>query len=100
MRVGAVGASRHSSAPRGARPAGRGCAAMTSQEVAIARTVIYASLFDYPLTLDQLRHSLLESALTKDEIAATYRSSLVLQAMIEHRDGLFFPRDRGALVGE
>jgi hypothetical protein len=73
---------------------------VTPQEVAIARTVIYASLFDYPLTLDQLHQSLLESAQTREEIADTYRSSLVLQAMIEHRDGLFFPRDRGTLVAE
>lgn len=73
---------------------------MTPQEVAIARTVIYASLFEYPLTLDQLHQTLLESAQSKHEIAETYRSSLVLQAMIEHREGVFFPRDRGTLVGE
>src|SRR5204863_3551283 len=74
--------------------------AMTPQEVAIARTVIYASLFDYPLTLEQLHHSLLESQQTREEILETYRTSPLLQAMIDRRDGLFFPHDRGALVGE
>jgi len=33
---------------------------MTSRELAIARSVIYASLFDYPLTLEQLRRTLIE----------------------------------------
>ena len=35
---------------------------VTQREIAIARTVIYASLFDYPLTLSQLHYSLIESA--------------------------------------
>ena len=35
---------------------------VTTREMAIARTVIYASLFDYPLTLEQLHHSLIERA--------------------------------------
>ena len=34
---------------------------VTTREMAIARSVIYASLFDYPLTLEQLHHSLIES---------------------------------------
>jgi hypothetical protein len=73
---------------------------MTAQEVAIVRSVIYASLFDYPLTLDQLHHSLLESRQSCEEILAAYRASPLLQAVIEYRDDLFFPRDRGALIGE
>jgi hypothetical protein len=73
---------------------------VTAREVAIVRSVIYASLFDYPLTLDQLHHSLLESRQSREEILTTYRASPLLQAVIEYRDDLFFPRDRGALVGE
>jgi hypothetical protein len=45
---------------------------MTPNEIAIARSVIYASLFDYPLTLDQLHHALLESDQSPSEILATY----------------------------
>jgi hypothetical protein len=79
---------------------GCGGAAVTPQEVAIARTVIYSSLFDYPITLDQLHESLLESRQTSDQVLETYRTSPLLQAMLEFREGLFFPRGRGALIGE
>jgi hypothetical protein len=73
---------------------------MTPQEIAIVRSVVYASLFEYPLTLDQLHASLLQSSQTRDEILETYRTSPLLQTVIEHQDGLFFPRGRGALVME
>ena len=73
---------------------------MTANELAIVRSVIYASLFDYPLTLDQLHRSLLESSQTREEILATYRSSPLLQATIDCREGLFFARGRSALIGE
>ena len=45
---------------------------MTSRELSIARSVIYASLFDYPLTLEQLHHALIESDQTRSEILAVY----------------------------
>ena len=34
---------------------------VTTREIAIARSVVYASLFDYPLTLEQLHYALIES---------------------------------------
>jgi len=37
---------------------------LSGDELAIARSVIYASLFDYPLTLAQLRQTLIESVQT------------------------------------
>ena len=64
---------------------------MTSRELAIARSVIYASLFDYPLTLEQLHHTLIESDQTPSEILAVYEGSELLQAMVDYRDGFFFP---------
>jgi hypothetical protein len=73
---------------------------VTSREIAIARTVVYASLFDYPLTLEQLHYSLIESDQTRAEILAVYEGSELLQDMLEYRDGFFFPRGRGDLVGE
>jgi hypothetical protein len=73
---------------------------MSPAEFAIARTVIYASLFDYPLTLDQLHRSLVECDLTADEILSVFSCSDVLPHLIEHRDGLFFPAGRGELVAE
>jgi hypothetical protein len=73
---------------------------MTAEELAIARSVLFASLFDYPLTLAQLRQTLIESSLTPSEIEAIYAHSESLHAMIEHREGFFFPRDRRDLVCE
>jgi len=73
---------------------------VTTREVAIARSVIYASLFDYPLTLDQLHYSLIESDQTRQEILAVYEGSELLRDIIEYRDGFFFPAGRGDLVVE
>jgi len=73
---------------------------MTTRELAIARSVIYASLFDYPVTLDQLHRTLLESDQTAAEILAVYDGSAMLQQMIEYRDGFFFPAGRTDLVAE
>lgn len=73
---------------------------VTTREIAIARSVIYASLFDYPLTLDQLHYSLIESDQTKLEILAVFEGSELLRDIIEYRDGFFFPAGRGDLVAE
>src|SRR5258707_5390422 len=73
---------------------------VTSREIAIARSVIYASLFDYPLTLDQLHYSLIESDQTRPEILAVYEGSELLRDIVERRDGFFFPSGRGDLVAE
>ncbi len=73
---------------------------MTSRELAIARSVIYASLFDYPLTLDQLHHSLIESDQTRSEILAVYDGSEPLHGIVEFRDGFFFPKGRADLIAE
>jgi hypothetical protein len=73
---------------------------LTPGELAIARTVIYASLFDYPLTLAQLHATLLESDLSEAAVLRTYRSSAALPRIVEHRDGFFFQAGRHDLVVE
>ena len=73
---------------------------MTTRELAIARSVIYASVFDYPLTLEQLHRTLIESDQSAAEILAVYDGSEMLQHMIEYRDGFFFPIGRADLVAE
>jgi len=73
---------------------------MTTRELAIARSVIYASVFDYPLTLEQLHRTLVESDQSAAEILAVYDGSEMLQHMIEYRDGYFFPIGRADLVAE
>src|ERR1041384_3082648 len=73
---------------------------MTEHEIAILRTVIYAALFDYPLTIDQLHRSLIECEMTPQEILAVYDRSIGLQRVVEYRDGFFFPIGRVDLIAE
>jgi hypothetical protein len=73
---------------------------LSGDERAIARSVLYASLFDYPLTLAQLRQSLIESALTPTEILSAVARSAALQALVAYRDGFFFPAGHHDLVSE
>ncbi len=73
---------------------------MTPQELAIARSVVYAALFDYPLTFDQLHRSLVDCEMTPKQIAATLAASAVLPDIVEQRDGFFFPVGRADLIAE
>ena len=73
---------------------------MTTRELAIAHSVIYASLFDYPITLEQLHHTLIGSEQTPPEILAVYDGSAMLQRMIEYREGFFFPIGHDDLIAE
>lgn len=68
------------------------------QERAVLESVIYASLFDYPLTLEQLHASLIRVRADADTIASWWRHSDWLQAAIEHRDGWYFPSGRSDLI--
>jgi hypothetical protein len=47
-----------------------------------------------------VHQTLLESDQTTHEILATYASSEMLQAIVEYREGFFFPRGRGDLLTE
>src|SRR5262249_12813280 len=67
---------------------------------AITQSVVYASLFDYPLTLDELRQTLVGSKQSGADILETYRTSATLRRMVDHRDGFFFPAGRFSLVAE
>lgn len=69
-----------------------------AQELAVLRSVIYASLFDYPLTLAQLRATLVGVRADEPTVASWLRDSDLLQLSIEHREGLYFPAARGELV--
>jgi hypothetical protein len=73
---------------------------VTDEERAIARSVSYASLFDYPLTLAQLRETLIESRQTPTEILRTFASSAALQHQVSCREGFFCLRGREDTVAE
>ena len=69
-----------------------------AQELAFLRSVTYAALFDYPLTLAQLHASLVEVHAEAPVVASWWRDSELLQATVEHCDGLFFPAGRADLL--
>ena len=69
-----------------------------AQELAVLRSVTYAALFDYPLTLPQLQASLIGVRADADTVAAWWRTSEFLQATIDHQDGLYFPSGRCDLL--
>lgn len=83
-----------------ALPRGPAVAPLGRAERAVARSVLYASLFDYPLSLAQLRQTLIESAMTPTDIVQTYEGCAELRALVERRDGFFFPAGRHHLVEE
>jgi hypothetical protein len=69
-----------------------------SQELAFVKSVIYASLFDYPLTLAQVHATLVEIRADEQAVASWWRNSAFLQATVEHRDGWYFPAGRADLL--
>ena len=72
--------------------------AQPAQERAFLQSVIYASLFDYPLTLPQLRESLLGESADERTLMDWYRGSEYLQATIDSCEGYFYPRGRHDLL--
>lgn len=73
---------------------------LASGEQAIARAVLFASVFDYPLTLSQVRRTLVESEQTATDIWTTWTRSTALRELLDYQDGFFFPRGRATLVAE
>ena len=69
-----------------------------AQEMAVLRSVTYAALFDYPLTLAQLHASLVEVRADQESVTSWWQNSALLQATIDHRDGLYFPAGRHDLI--
>ena len=68
------------------------------QELAVLQAVVYASLFDYPLTIDQLRENLVGVRADARTMASWWQNSLLLRATVDYRDGWFFPIGRSELV--
>ncbi|HUE87351.1 MAG TPA: hypothetical protein VMO26_14850 [Vicinamibacterales bacterium] len=65
-----------------------------AEERAFLQSVIYAALFDYPLTPAQLRESLIGQPADEPALLRWYQASAYLQAAVEYADGFFFPRGR------
>ena len=69
-----------------------------AQERAFLQSVLYASLFDYPLTTAQLRAGLIGEQADEATLVEWYERSALLQSAIEFRDGCFFPRGQTNLL--
>src|SRR5687767_13683732 len=65
-----------------------------TQELAVLRSVTYAAMFEYPLSLEQLHASLIGVRADAATVAAWWRNSELLQATIDHQEGLYFPAAR------
>lgn len=65
-----------------------------AQERAFLQSVVYAALFDYPLTPAQLRESLIGQLADEAALMRWYHGSAYLDAAVEYADGYFFPRGR------
>ncbi|HKY51557.1 MAG TPA: hypothetical protein VJP45_09905 [Candidatus Limnocylindria bacterium] len=65
---------------------------------AIARTVAYADLFDYPLDTDQVHRYLIGENATRDEVSAMLERDAALGGTVESTDGRFHLRGRASVV--
>ena len=87
---GAQGSPRATEPGCGAEPHVR----LTRRELAILRSVVYGSLFDYPMTLDELQRTLVECDGSAADVLATFRRSERLRDVLEYRDMVTIIRDR------
>jgi hypothetical protein len=69
-----------------------------AQEHAFLCAVLYAAVFDYPLTADQLHESLIGVRANREDIEAWYAQSDALRHAIECCDGYYVPRGRRDLL--
>lgn len=67
-------------------------------ERAFLQSVVYAALFNYPLTLSQLRDALIGEGASEAELSSCYSGSPRLQAAIDYADGYYFPRGSRELL--
>ena len=68
------------------------------QELAVVRAVVYASLFDYPLTLAQIVEGLEGVAADEATVRGWLERSPRLRAIIASHDGYYFPAGEARLV--
>ena len=67
-------------------------------ERAILRTVVYSSLFDWPLKVGEVHLNLQEHPLEESSILEIYQSSSWLRSIMDYQDGYLFLKGRDAIV--
>lgn len=70
----------------------------SAAEYSLLRTVLYSSIFDYPLTAEEISAGSLDYRLDPHQVERLYRSSPALQRAIERQDRLYFVRGREETV--
>jgi hypothetical protein len=69
-----------------------------AEERAFLQSVVYAALFEYPLTVSQLREALIGTVADEATLLRWFAESTYLQQTIEYESGYFFPRGRHELL--
>jgi hypothetical protein len=72
-------------------------ATATAAEVAILRAILYASIFDFPLSLEELRRAL-SCPIALDDLRRIMARSRFLQSRVEQRNGWCVPAGRTDLI--
>jgi hypothetical protein len=70
----------------------------TAQEKAILQAVLYASVFDYPLTAEELWRTVPRQAVSIDVLKAALAERPFLRDRIELIEGFYVPAGRGDLI--
>ncbi len=70
----------------------------TAEDIAILRALLYASVFDYPLSADELWRSVPRHKTTIDAVRRAIAERPFLRDRIELRDGWYVPAGRGDLI--
>ena len=71
---------------------------LSSNELAILKSVVYSSLFEYPLTSQEVAFILPRISLKGTEVVAIYRRSKALEAVVDFQNDCFHLRDRSRHV--
>ncbi|MGH2521119.1 MAG: hypothetical protein ACRDH2_01335 [Anaerolineales bacterium] len=69
----------------------------TAPDEAILRTVLYADIFDYPLTSTEIHHYLIGASFPPETVQATLNASPWLRARVTRANGYVTVRDRETL---
>lgn len=71
---------------------------LTAGESAVLQATLYASLFHFPITPEEVAYAAPEANLAPGAVERIYRESPVLQRLLDFSSGYFFPRGRQAFV--
>lgn len=98
MRIGSKEDTLRSDARDRRTGSSGGADLLDDRESAVLRTVVYSSLFQFPLTAQEVEQSLIGADLKAASILDLLSSSPALRSALETQDGFIFPRGKSAFV--